>query len=172
MKNWITFAIIISLAACQNQPENIRVNDSVDVSKHMPDTTSQMVDSVKTVDLHNGTQCFLYTNNKDTISMRLVLKDSAASGDLIYNFYEKDKNEGTFQGFLKNDTLLANYTFSSEGMRSVRQIVFLLKGNILLSGSGSMKEQKGRLVFSNKKDIVFDGTMLLQPVDCGALPFR
>ena len=101
--------------------------------------------------------------------MQLTLKDTLASGSLVYNFYEKDKNKGTFKGTLKKDTLLANYTFSSEGIFSVRQVVFLAKGNILLPGSGSMKEQKKRLVFSNKKDITFDDNIILKQMSYRSL---
>lgn len=173
MKYLIAMTIaVICFVACQNQPGNIRANDSVAVSKHMPDTNVQSVDSAKTVDLNNGTHCFAYTKNRDTISMQLVLKDSLASGNLVYNLYEKDKNKGTFKGMIHNDTLLADYTFTSEGMRSVRQVAFLLKGNILLSGNGSMKEQQNKLVFSNKKDITFDASLTLEPVDCSMLSFK
>ncbi len=170
MKYIISLAvIIISLPACRNQPGNIKLNDSVEVSKNMPDTTVQSVDSVKMIDLNNGTYCFAYTENRDTISMKLILKDSLASGTLIYNLYEKDKNKGTFKGMLRKDTLLADYTFLSEGMRSVRQVAFLVKGNILLPGNGSMKEQRNRLVFSSKNDITFDASITLQPIECSTV---
>lgn len=152
-------ALLMLAISCQNKPEQTTTTSITDTVKPVPD-------SVETVQITNGTTCFAYYKNQDTILMTLHLTDSLATGNLTYNLYEKDKNKGTFQGVLTNDTLIANYTFSSEGTRSVRQVAFLLKGNILQQGFGNMKEQNGRLVFTSKKDIAFDNTMILEPVDC------
>ncbi len=159
-KLFYLFCIILTAIGCQNnQPNNMSETVSADTAK-------PFVDSVTTVQTSNGKNCFAYIKNQDTILLTLNLKDTLATGKLVYNLYEKDKNTGTFNGFLRHDTLIANYTFLSEGMTSVRQVAFLLKGDILQQGSGNMKDQNGRLVFTNKKDIVFDNNILLEAVDC------
>lgn len=172
MKNlFISLITIPLMISCLTQSGNTNISDSIPTDEHV-DTTAQSTDSVKIVGLRNGTSCFACTKNQDTIFMQLTLRDSVATGDLIYNLYEKDKNKGTFKGFMKGDTLLANYSFSSEGLQSMRQVIFLLKGNIFLCGSGSMKGQGNEMVFSNKKDITFNTTLVLKPVDCEELAFK
>lgn len=106
-----------------------------------------------------------YSSNikKDTILMNLTIKgNQILSGKLIYNFYEKDKNEGTLIGELKGDTLLADYTFMSEGISSVRQVVFLKKGNTYIEGYGDVVEEaSGKVVFKDRKQLKFDGKSIL-----------
>jgi hypothetical protein len=106
-----------------------------------------------------------YSSNikKDTILMNLTMKgNQILSGKLIYNFYEKDKNEGTLIGELKGDTLLADYTFMSEGISSVRQVVFLKKGNTYIEGYGDVVEEaSGKVVFKDRKQLKFDGKSIL-----------
>jgi hypothetical protein len=43
-------------------------------------------------------------------------KDLSVVGNLCYRFFEKDKNDGTVIGKLQGDTLIADYTFMSEGV--------------------------------------------------------
>ena len=106
-----------------------------------------------------------YSGNikKDTILMNLTIKgNQILSGKLIYNFYEKDKNEGTLIGELKGDTLLAEYTFMSEGISSVRQVVFLKKGNTYIEGYGDVVEKaSGKVIFKDRKQLKFDGKSIL-----------
>lgn len=106
-----------------------------------------------------------YSGNikKDSILMNLTMKgNQILAGKLIYNFYEKDKNEGTLIGELKGDTLLADYTFMSEGISSVRQVVFLKKGNTYIEGYGDVVEEaSGKVVFKDRKQLQFDGKSIL-----------
>lgn len=109
-----------------------------------------------------------YSGNikKDTILMNLTMKgNQILSGKLIYNFYEKDKNEGTLIGELKGDTLLADYTFMSEGISSVRQVVFLKKGGTYIEGYGDVVEDaSGKVIFKDRKQLKFDGKIILSRV--------
>lgn len=111
--------------------------------------------------------CYLYVKGKDTVKMALVTANgNNVSGDLVYNFYEKDKNSGTVSGMFKGDTLYADYTFQSEGMSSVRETVFIKKGNTLVEGFGEISEKDNKQVFKDKKALKFDGTIVLEKVDC------
>ncbi|SHN67044.1 hypothetical protein SAMN05444395_10462 [Flavobacterium fryxellicola] len=100
--------------------------------------------------------------------MQLMVKgNQVTSGKLSYNFYEKDKNEGTLIGVLKGDTLVADYTFMSKGISSVRQVVFLRKGNIYVEGYGDVVEvASGKVIFKDIKQLKFDGKSVLSKVDC------
>jgi hypothetical protein len=85
-------------------------------------------------------ECYSAIIKKDTISMSLNIKGKEiASGKLVYNFFEKDKNEGTLVGEIKGDTLFAEYVFVSEGVSSIRQVAFLKKGNSYIEGFGCCK---------------------------------
>ena len=43
---------------------------------------------------------------------------------MLYQLKEKDRNDGTLQGTINGDTLIADYTFSSEGMLSEAGCLF------------------------------------------------
>lgn len=113
-------------------------------------------------------ECYTAIIKKDTISMALnVQGDQVTSGKLSYNFYEKDKNEGALVGEIKGDTLFADYTFLSEGVSSVRQVVFLKKGNTYVEGFGDVvDDNKGKVTFKDKKQLKFEGNIVLAKVDC------
>lgn len=157
-----SFLIMGVFFACSSPANTKQETEQVkaDSIRNLPaDTASMSIEN-------DATNCFAYTKNRDTVIMTLVLNDTDATGKLTYNLFEKDKNTGTFHGVLKGDTLLANYSYLSEGSRSLRQVIFLRKGNMFQEGVGSMKEQNGRLMFSNKKDIDFNSIILLEAVDC------
>ena len=113
-------------------------------------------------------ECFRAILKKDTITLTLNIKNGQlSSGNLSYNFYEKDKNEGVLVGELKGDTLYANFTFTSEGISSVREVAFLKKGNTYVEGFGDLVEDnKGKSIFKDKKQLKFDGNVFLPKVDC------
>lgn len=113
-------------------------------------------------------ECYRAILKKDTISLTLSIKNGQlSSGNLSYNFYEKDKNEGALVGELKGDTLIADYTFMSEGTSSVREVAFLKKGDSYVEGFGDVvDDNKGKVTFKDKKQLKFDGNVVLLKVDC------
>ncbi|TDE52936.1 hypothetical protein [Flavobacterium sp. GT3P67] len=113
-------------------------------------------------------ECYSAIIKKDTVSMSLNIKgNQIASGKLSYNFFEKDKNEGTLVGEIKGDTLFAEYTFMSEGVSSIRQVAFLKKGNTYVEGYGDVvDDNKGKVMFKDTKQLKFEGNVVLSKVDC------
>ena len=113
-------------------------------------------------------ECYRAILKKDTISLSLNIKNGQlSSGNLSYDFYEKDKNTGTIVGEIKGDTLYADYTFTSEAVSSVRQVAFLKKGNTYVEGFGDViDDNKGKVTFKDKKQLKFDGNIVLSKVDC------
>jgi hypothetical protein len=128
-----------------------------------PDITEEIV-VFETV----SEECYRAIIKKDTVSMTLNIKgNKIRSGKLSYKFFEKDKNEGTIVGQLKGDTLIADYTFMSEGVSSVRQVAFLKKGNVYVEGYGDViDDNKGKVTFKDTKQLKFDGKTVLSKVDC------
>lgn len=111
-------------------------------------------------------ECYKYVKGKDTITASLIIDAQKVSGNLVYNLYEKDTNTGTILGTIKGDTLLADYTFQSEGQESIRQVIFLRKGKILTEGYGESKQEGNKFVFLNPKAIQFTSNTVLKEVSC------
>lgn len=148
MKFSLLGIIVIGIFSCNNQQAGENKNEN-----QVPVTETETA------------ACYAYINNKDTVLLHVYVKDKVATGELTYNFYEKDKNTGTIQGELKGDTLIADYSFVSEGVSSVREVVFLKKGNELVEGYGDADQVDNKLVFKNRSTLNFSG-ITLNPTDC------
>ena len=113
--------------------------------------------------------CYEGILKNDTITMQLSMTGTdVRSGELKYNFFEKDKNTGHISDIRQaGDTLLANYAFLSEGKMSYREVVFLRKGNILIEGYGDVEaDSTGKMIFKDKKKIFFDSKTILAKINC------
>ena len=84
---------------------------------------------------------------------------------MLYQLKEKDRNDGTLRGTINGDTLIADYTFSSEGMLSMRQVAFLKEQNNLKEGFGELKLNNNQWVFTNPQELQFTG-FVLTPTPC------
>lgn len=139
------------IAACQNKtPEQ-----KIDSLAKAPDTA-----------VTENRMCYTYLKQKDTVSLSLTKVGNAVTGELNYNFYEKDKNSGTMAGTVKGDTILAEYTFNSEGKSSVREVAFLQKGDQLIEGYGPVAEKGGKTVFTNHAELKFGEGVALSLIPC------
>lgn len=110
--------------------------------------------------------CYVYANDKDTVQMTLLQLGTKVSGDLTYKLYEKDSNKGTIEGEISGDTLLANYTFKSEGVTSLRQVAFLKKGEDWIEGIGDVEGINGNVNFKNPHVLNFNNTLILKKATC------
>lgn len=111
--------------------------------------------------------CYQGIIKKDTINLSLHLGvNQEIKGELAYLFFEKDKNNGTIVGTMSGDTLMATYTFMSEGKKSDREIVFLRKGKIMIEAYGEIEERAGITVFKEPKKLYFDSATVLTEVEC------
>jgi hypothetical protein len=110
--------------------------------------------------------CYTYIKNKDTATLTMISSGPITTGELKYNLYEKDKNTGIFEGELRGDTLIAEYTFNSEGTESVRQVAFLKKGNQLIEGFGDVEEKNSKMMFKDTSKLTFGQSIVFNKVDC------
>ena len=112
--------------------------------------------------------CYEGVREKDTVSMTLIIKgDKLQYGNLSYNYFEKDDNEGTLVGAFRGDTLKAKYSFQSEGTMSVREVIFLKQGKNYIEGFGPVKEsQDGKVEFKDYNGIQFESSFPLSEVPC------
>lgn len=103
---------------------------------------------------------------KDTAQLELKTTGHKVTGTLRINLYEKDLNEGTIDGEMKGDTLIADYTFYSEGTSSIREVVFLKKKDQLIEGFGETVMLEGKQVFKNRSTLSFDNSLELTAIEC------
>ena len=101
--------------------------------------------------------CYQMIIKNDTATLSLNLDGDKASGSLNYNWFERDDNSGTFNGAIMNDSLIvADYTFQSEGITSVRQVVFKVQDSLLLQGYGEVQTRNDTALFRDVNLVIFD----------------
>ncbi len=144
--------VCIMASACNSEKKVAPENDSV-LNKKAEEPVAQNA-------------CYRSLFKRDTVTLYLEVNNNKITGNLVYNLFEKDKNSGVIAGQMKGDTLLAEYTFMSEGMNSVREVAFLKKGNNLVEGYGDMVEKDGKLVFKNTSALNFENKIILVKEDC------
>ncbi|QHT69722.1 hypothetical protein GXP67_25280 [Rhodocytophaga rosea] len=116
--------------------------------------------------LADGSFCYRTVLGKDSVLMHLKVAGNIITGGLNYDFAEKDRNTGTISGEMRGDTLLATYTFMSEGQESQREVAFLKKGEEWVEGYGESKEDKGKMIFVNTSALDFTSAKPLTKTDC------
>jgi hypothetical protein len=168
MKQIVFAASLLSVIACNDTPAGNTTVPANDTTTHdarvdnpLPATTA----------FANGTRiCYSNFNQRDTVVLSFTRRDTSVSGELIYQFFQKDRNSGIITGKIKGDTIVADYKFNSEGSTSVRQVVFLKRGDTLVEGFGDVEEDNGKMVFRNVSSLTFDSSMVFKLTDCNKLP--
>lgn len=110
--------------------------------------------------------CYIGAQGKDTIQLVVEQFPNVVTGRLSYNFNEKDDNKGTFDGKLFGDTLIADYTFISEGKSSVREIAFLLRDSTATEGYGPVEEKDGKMIITDRSQLNFKSAVVLNKTSC------
>ncbi|MDR2281553.1 MAG: hypothetical protein LBE37_00010 [Sphingobacterium sp.] len=105
---------------------------------------------------------YLFQSEGDTINMVLKQQKDSVFGDLKYAFFGKDRNVGKINGTLKDSLITGDYSFVSEGVPSVRQVVFRVTDQGLVEGYGEIEESNGKMIFSDIDHLSFDHGMILQ----------
>ena len=128
-----------------------------------PSATSENGDDSAT---QETTTCYRHATEKDTVTLTLTTVGNKATGNLEFNWFEKDRNTGNISGELRGDTLLLDYIFRAEGMESVREEVFLKKGTDYLHAYGESVEKDNKWVFADHAGLQFNDGIVLKPVPC------
>ena len=129
-------------------------------------TDSNHVDRKVTVPDSLLSGCYSLIANRDTASFQVQVKDSSASGSLSYNLFEKDRNDGTFEGELTGDLLLGWYLFRSEGIMSVRQVAWQVHTNSLWPATGEVVVRNDSAFFKDPTKLKFDSTRAFVKTKC------
>ncbi len=81
--------------------------------------------------------CYIATSGNDTYTLSISTQtDTGITGTLSFNNFQKDSSSGSIVGTYRNGILLADYSFRSEGMDSVMQVIFKKIGEDFLRGYG------------------------------------
>lgn len=149
--------LIVIVASCNNEPKT-----SNEITKK--ENTSQPVENKIMIPVSS---CYSSATGKDSVHLKVEIFENVVTGNLSYKFHEKDSNKGDFEGKLHGDTLLADYTFMSEGVQSTRQVIFFIKDDVAIEGYGVMEEKNGKMVFKDTGGVTFGKGLTLKKVDCG-----
>jgi glutamine cyclotransferase len=110
--------------------------------------------------------CYKHTKDSSTIKLNIKINDNMVTGNLLYDYYQKDRSAGKIEGELKSDTLFADYTFVSEGVESVREVVFIKTADGWVEGYGEIDDKDGKVMFKDKSKITFDNNVVLRETTC------
>lgn len=153
MKNFTAiFLLMVCATACnsgQNSDQDQPTSDTTEMKAMIPESN-----------------CYMWSNGRDTILLKVEIFPNVVTGVLKYRFAEKDNNQGTLEGQLRGDRLVADYTFESEGRQSVRQVAFKLEKDSAFEGYGDMEEQDGKLVFKDTAHLDFSAGPKLTTISC------
>ncbi len=113
-----------------------------------------------------NTECFQYLGEKDTVRLTTHVDGTNITGTLDYAIFEKDKNSGTIKGEIRDDMIIAEYTFMSEGDSTRRQVVFKNTEEGWKEGYGEMKSVDGIPVQVNIDSLDYSHNIALTPFPC------
>ena len=151
----IPILCIITITSCKNETKT-------DESEMMNSEESDMQADVNTPQI----ACYKFASEKDTVLLQMEQINEEIAGTLSYNYFEKDKNDGTFEGKMIGDTIYADYTFGSEGSVSVREVMFVKKENKLIEGFGEVEEVNGKMKFKDNAKFTLNEKMPLTEINC------
>lgn len=136
-------ASLLAFAACNQPAKQDTSGDSITV----PETTAPLT----------GQNCFIKTIGQDTFFLKLNIDGANATGDLVYNFYEKDDSKGAIKGTIENNIFHGSYEFSSEGVITTQPVIFKLEGNKAYEAVADSITDQGTPVFpDNNGKVKFD----------------
>jgi hypothetical protein len=127
------------------------------------------VDTIARSSIALQSGCFEMIRKRDTATLSLQIQDTIISGQLNYRWAEKDHNTGTIKGVVRDSLLIADYTFESEGLTSVREVVFKLRGDTILQGFGELGEQNKKVVFTRRDQLQYDSAAPFIKANCQEL---
>lgn len=153
------FVVIIALFlfSCQSGQNKNQNNESQQPSTQIQKSPEE-----------NIIGCYVSVFGRDTSILKITSTQGADSvkGTLLVNLYEKDKNEGTFVASVKDGMLSGWYNFQSEGMNSVRQILYKVQSDTLFEGYGPVNEKGDSVLFKEISGIKFLTGRPLVKGDC------
>ena len=110
--------------------------------------------------------CFSQVMRNDTALLEVENNKGNVTGVLTYNYYQKDRNDGTIQGEQTGDIIKGWYLFRSEGVMSVRQVSWKINGNELWPAVGDVTEKDDTTVFAQPDKLMYDSASAFRKIPC------
>lgn len=114
------------------------------------------ISEVKEISQVNIPGCYQMIISKDTALIKINIEGNLVTGDLEYKRFEKDANKGTFSGIFKDGIINGWYTFQSEGIISVRQVIFKVEGETILEGYGDVEQNLDTVYFKYPQALKYE----------------
>lgn len=153
-------SVLCALMACNNPGDKIG-----DAGSSATDTLSNTSGAVSVYDT-TLTGCYSFISKRDTSALQIETRGAAIAGPLTYSIFEKDRNVGDFQGEVRGNILTGWYLFKSEGMMSVRQVVWKINGTSLWPGNGDVIQRGDTTLFKDEGKLRFDSANAFRKVPC------
>lgn len=149
------YFLLFVLASCGNEADT--------GNAPQPDTTQ------KEAPAPTNAQCYLKVTGRDSLRIALREQGNQVSGEVAFNNYQKDSSHGPVEGSLEGDQYVLWYSFQSEGMHSVMQLVFKKTKKGLIRGVGQMETRGDTTLFTTPIQLRFDDTELIPHISCDSL---
>lgn len=150
------FCLVLS---CNNPGEKISNNSNANDSAAAATSTTAALDTTLA-------GCYSSTYKRDTSALQIETKGAVVSGPLSYSLFEKDRNDGNFQGEVNGNILSGWYLFKSEGVMSVRQVAWKIKGTHLWPATGEMQQRGDTIFFRNMDQLQYDSLHSFVKIAC------
>jgi len=167
----IAWILLLIATSCNEATNSVQSEaDTTHLSPQVP-KTNPINDTTKGAGLYDSLSgCYRYIRNRDTIKLKLAVKDIIVNGELAYDNYQIDGSAGTIQGIIRNNQVIVYYNFASEGMQSVREVVFLIRGKKLVQAdTQDMSFRNDTAIYKDHQQINFDTSRIFSPINCKEL---
>jgi len=92
--------------------------------------------------------CYRQVLGRDTTLVRLRIRGTAVTGELVVLPAEKDKARGSLTGTLTGQQIVADWQRAGEGVTQVHEVRFTLAGDSLRWREGARIEKDGKWVLA------------------------
>jgi hypothetical protein len=157
----LTITMIFGCTTGTNDEQNIESESSTTDSNAKPKVFNNI----------SIAGCYMQILKRDTFAAILQQQQNLVSGRMRFNNYEKDASAGTVSGKLEGDILKLDYTFTSEGMKSVMELYFKYNNGDLIRGTGEMNTKGDTAYFTNLAQIKYDGGEF-KKTECETFPTK
>ena len=110
--------------------------------------------------------CYEMIISGDTAFMNIEQSSDMLNGTLNYKRKDKDSNNGKIVLTKTGNRAEGYYTFQSEGLKSVRQIVFKINNNSFAEGYGNIEMKNDTAVFKYPHALNFEEKHTFNKVTC------
>lgn len=96
------------------------------------------------------------TGEGDSAYLNINVKDTTINGVLEYNWNLRNDDTGTVVGVYRDSLLYVNYSFESEGITSVKEVIFKYRQGQLFQAFGELDQRNDTVIFRDRGLLQFD----------------